>query len=386
MDTPASPPQADRRPAPAAPEAPPPPAARKPVFGEKAPGFRAASEINPEFDFRSVGGCWIVLMFFGSLGHEASRLAHDKVLARRGLFDDDHAMFFGVTIDPADRDQRGLRNRPPGVRYFWDFDGAVSRLYGTAVEGGYHPTAFLIDPFHRIAALEPCSRIDVLLDRMEALMAEPAPEATGFAPVLTVPRILEPAFCRALIDHYNAVGGTASGFMKQIGDRTVPALDDRTKKRKDVIIADPNLVNDLRARVANRLVPVIAEAFCWQATRIERYIVSCYSAEDAGFFKRHRDNTTPGTAHRRFAVTINLNDDYDGGDLRFPEFGARTYRPPVGGATVFSCSLLHEATPVTRGLRYATLPFLYDEAGRETRTANIGSLVRPEDVSGHEPG
>jgi peroxiredoxin len=376
MDTPASP-------APAAELEPPTPPARpasrpKPAFGEIAPAFRCASEVNPEFNFRALGGNWIVLMFFGTLGHEPSRLAHERALARRHLFDDERAQFFGVSYDPADRDQRGMRNQAPGVRYFWDFDNAVGRLYGTVVEGGYHPTAFLIDPFHRVAAVEPCTRIDVLLDRMEALMAEPVPEAMGFAPVLTVPRILEPGFCRALIDHYNAVGGTSSGFMKLVGDKTVPALDDRTKKRKDVVIADERLVHSLRARITDRLIPVIETAFCWRATRIERYIVSCYSAEDAGFFKRHRDNTTPGTAHRRFAVTINLNDDYDGGDLRFPEFGMRTYRPPVGGATVFSCSLLHEATPVTRGLRYATLPFLYDEAGRETRTANLGSLVRPE--------
>ena len=55
----------------------------------------------------------------------------------------------------------------------------------------------------------------------------------------------------------------------------------------------------------------------------------------------------------------------------------RTYRPPTGGAVVFSCSLLHEATPVTKGLRYATLPFLYDEAAAEIREANKHTLVSP---------
>ena len=37
---------------------------------------------------------------------------------------------------------------------------------------------------------------------------------------------------------------------------------------------------------------------------------------------------------------------------------------------VFSCSLLHEATPVTRGTRYAFLPFLFDEAGARIRAEN----------------
>jgi len=102
---------------------------------------------------------------------------------------------------------------------------------------------------------------------------------------------------------------------------------------------------------------------------MERYIVACYEA-GSGHFRLHRDNTR-GTAHRRFAVTINLNaGDYDGGDLRFPEFGQRTYRAPTGGAIVFSCSMLHEATPVTSGKRYAFLPFMYDEAAAKQREAN----------------
>ena len=95
-----------------------------------------------------------------------------------------------------------------------------------------------------------------------------------------------------------------------------------------------------------------------------------------GHFRPHRDNTTFGTAHRRFAVTINLNaEEYEGGNLCFPEFGQRTYRAPTGGAIVFSCSLLHEALPVTSGKRYAFLPFLYDEAGKKIRDANLGKLA-----------
>ena len=58
----------------------------------------------------------------------------------------------------------------------------------------------------------------------------------------------------------------------------------------------------------------------------------------------------------------------------FPEFGPQTYRPPTGGAVVFSCSLLHEATPVTKGTRYAFLPFLFDEAGARMRAANLHLL------------
>jgi predicted 2-oxoglutarate/Fe(II)-dependent dioxygenase YbiX len=109
----------------------------------------------------------------------------------------------------------------------------------------------------------------------------------------------------------------------------------------------------------------------FEATFVERHIVACYSAEDGGHFRPHRDNTTQGTAHRRFAVSINLNADFDGGELIFPEYGyKRRFKPPIGGAVVFSCSLLHAVSKVTRGRRYAYLPFLYDKEAAKVREAN----------------
>ena len=50
-----------------------------------------------------------------------------------------------------------------------------------------------------------------------------------------------------------------------------------------------------------------------------------------GFFLRHRDNSAPGVEFRQFALSVNLNDDYDGGHVTFPEYNSRRYRPPAGG-------------------------------------------------------
>lgn len=126
-------------------------------------------------------------------------------------------------------------------------------------------------------------------------------------------------------------------------------------------IAPHRCVRALRAqdRARDQIAPEIKKAYQFEVTRIERYIVACYDGGSSGFFRAHSDNTTKGTAHRRFACTVNLNaEDHEGGDLCFPEFGSRTYRALTGGAVVFSCSLLHEATPVTKGKRYAFLPSL----------------------------
>jgi predicted 2-oxoglutarate/Fe(II)-dependent dioxygenase YbiX len=203
-------------------------------------------------------------------------------------------------------------------------------------------------------------------------------------------RVLEPELCKSLIGVYVNGQPSASGFMRTENGRTVGRLDPNFKRRSDAIIEDPALRSALARRIHTRLAPEIKKSFQFSISRIERYIVACYSAEDAGFFKAHRDNTTEGTAHRRFAVTINLNaEEHDGGELRFPEFGPRTYKAPTGGAIVFSCSLLHEALPVTRGLRYATLPFLYDDEAAAVRLANLQSLESERPQNGDaasEPG
>ena len=102
----------------------------------------------------------------------------------------------------------------------------------------------------------------------------------------------------------------------------------------------------------------------------DSHVVLSYSAEGKHFFGAHRDNGAPTTADRAFALSLNLNDDFDGGEVSFPEYGPRSFKPPPGGAVVFSCSLLHAVSQVTRGKRYAFLPFLYDDAAAKVRETN----------------
>jgi predicted 2-oxoglutarate/Fe(II)-dependent dioxygenase YbiX len=149
-----------------------------------------------------------------------------------------------------------------------------------------------------------------------------------------------------------------------------PVQDRGHKVRKDYTIEDPELIKQTQNRILRRVVPEILKVHQFHVTRMERYIVSCYAAEDGGHFRAHRDNTTKGTAHRRFAVSINLNAEFEGGEVSFPEYGPRSFKAPPGGAVVFSCSLLHAVSQVTSGRRYAFLPFLYDDAAAKIREVN----------------
>lgn len=344
------------------------------ILGEPAPVFTAPSPSRREFHFSSLGGRFLLLGFLPS-DPQVREVALSTVRRHREMLSDDHVAGFLVESDPVRfseaRDERGLR-------WFFDPEGTLARLYGVrSAEGEERPFWFLIDPSLRLLSMAPLANAEAMFARLRTLPAIDAHAGTQLhAPVLVVPRVLEPALCQQLIDVYDRDGGSPSGVMREAGGKTVGVLDD-FKRRRDAKIDDEPLRHQLRAVIARRLVPEIEKAFQFKITRIERYIVAHYDAADGGYFRAHRDNTTAGTVHRRFAVSINLNaEQFEGGDLRFPEFGTRTYRPPTGGAVVFSCSLLHEATPVTRGRRYAFLPFLFDEAGEEIRQQNLHLLRR----------
>lgn len=336
--------------------------------GDPAPNFAAAGISNPRYILDTAAGRYLLLAIVPA-GRAVGR-AVANIERHRLTFNDDHASAF-VVIVGKDQSRKKRKNGIPGLRFLFDEGGAVSALY----DAGSAERWCLIDPAMHVIAVVSGDEAALLVDRVATL---PPPSRhggpEGSAPVLLTPRIFEPAFCEQLIAHYRIIGGEPSGFMREVNGVTTLMADDSHKRRSDVIVEDETLQKEVVARLNRRLLPQIQKVFNFKATRIERYLVARYDAETGGFFRPHRDNTTKGTAHRRFAVSINLNADYEGGDLRFPEFGRRTYRPPPGGAVVFSCSVLHEATAVTKGERFAFLPFLYDEAAAQIRHANLKFL------------
>ena len=79
-------------------------------------------------------------------------------------------------------------------------------------------------------------------------------------------------------------------------------------------------------------------------------------------------------------MTLNLNvGEYKGGFLRFPEYAPHGYKGDSGTAIIFSCSLLHEATPVFSGQRFALLSFFYGDEDALVREANVKYLADDSD-------
>ena len=368
------------------------------LAGDTAPWFNQRSGSNPRFAFDTVGGRYLVLCFLVTGGDAHAEAALAAVRSRQQFFDDMNGSFFAVSSDPADESLNRITESIPGHRVFWDFDGSVGALFGALPRDAKPGTGNLqarrlwvvLDPTMRVMKVIPFqadqSDIAVLLGFIDHL--PPPQHFSGVelqAPILLLPNVLEPELCQRLTGLYEAHGGTESGFMREVNGKTVLVQDAAHKKRKDYDIEDPELIRELQGRFIRRVVPQIRKAHQFKVTRMERYIVSCYAAEDEAHFRAHRDNTTKGTAHRRFAVSVNLNDAFDGGEVSFPEYGPRSFKAPPGGAVVFSCSLLHAVSKVTRGRRYAFLPFLYDDEAARLREANnihlgegVGAYRAPE--------
>ena len=224
------------------------------------------------------------------------------------------------------------------------------------------PCAVVVDAGGRLAALVPEPTPDGIVALATRLFDASAPAVVqAQAPVLLLDKVVEPSLCDKLIDHWRRGDKRTDSVASSAAASSANA---DTKRRIDVPVDDAKLFMPLRDCLVRRVMPAILQVFQTRIVQVEMPRVGCYDAGSGGWFRRHRDNTTRYTAHRQFALSINLNasDDYDGGEVRFPEFGRQLYRPPAGGAVVFSCGLLHEVVPVTRGRRFGLFTFLHDQS------------------------
>lgn len=237
-------------------------------IGDPAPWFTQSSTSNANYHFDTVGGRYIVLCFFGTSVDEQGRNMLSILTTQRKLFDDDHIAFFGVSVDPGDAEENRVKESLPGIRYFWDFDGRVSQLYGTVpLEKPNQPVTykrlwFILNPNFRIRAIFPAqidgSDCDQVSEYLQSLPA--VNEYCGFpvqAPIIILPDVFETQFCRHLIELYETYGGEESGFMRESEGKTVRVFDYGHKRRSDYTIENDALKIEIQQRVIRRVSPEI---------------------------------------------------------------------------------------------------------------------------------
>lgn len=194
-----------------------------------------------------------------------------------------------------------------------------------------------------------------------------AREITGLqAPVLLVDNVFTHEQCDDIIAHFKARTSSQS----KVGD----VVNTASKIRDDVFLtAEASRAID--AVTTKSLLPEMQRVFGFVGSHRETYKLGCYRGGEGGFYRPHRDKyrgpNLKEQSYRQYSYTINLNQEFEGGGIYFPEFSPNYYKVPRGGAIVFPSHLLHGVYPVTSGERYILVGFVFDENAQRMRKAHL---------------
>ena len=133
------------------------------LLGDPAPPFRQRSNGGRVFDSSAALGRYNVLCFFVTTSDAPGKAALSAIKDKRPLYGDLKFAFLGISVDPQDECKVRSGANLPAIRYIWDFDGTVSRLFGSVPrdsmpgDGDYSARRFwlLLDPALRAIALFP---------------------------------------------------------------------------------------------------------------------------------------------------------------------------------------------------------------------------------------
>ena len=251
-----------------------------------------------------------------------------------------------------------------------DSTGVVFASYGLHKQHGTAVRWVLLTAYRQVRAwydapLPAADALDAIRQLLDdGAMSESSTWNVPHAPVLVVPNVLTREECAGLIQSFE----TGSPLMVRPprpgeidGNYRIPVYEHNRQDRVDEILKDQNALTFLDQRLFGRVVPMIKKAFAFDVTRREDLHIARYAGERSGNEMGHRDNVSAATAYRRFALSMNLNDDYEGGEVVFREFSDDGYRGPPGSALIFSSSLLHEVLETTAGVRYTLISHLFNE-------------------------
>jgi hypothetical protein len=161
-------------------------------------------------------------------------------------------------------------------------------------------------------------------------LPDEAPLVHGaIAPVLILPRVLDDATCRQLL------------ALEGLGSAPAP-------------IPDAALAASLSRLLLRRVGPEVDKVFSFDDFQFEALLLQQEEARPAEDRKtdRRRDNSDPETLGRSFSLILDLEAEaYQGGGLRFPEYGPHLYRPGTGAAVVHAGEMLREQAPIESGRR-----------------------------------
>ena len=316
-----------------------------------------------------LSGHYLLLVFLGDPASDTTKPLLRSLADLSEQIEAANATVIAVSASSDAAQNRALK-RETGFEWpiVIDAPGGIFASYGLHKGQDKVSRLVMVTPFRQVRTwfdmdTNASATLDKIMDILnDSQAAEELRWSPPHAPVLMVPNVLSPEECGKLVESVE----TDTPFMVRrpqpgeiAGNYKIPVYEYDRQDRVDLIIKDQNTVQFLDERLFGRVTPMIKKAFSFDVTRREDLHIARYVGKREGHAIGHRDNTSPPGAHRRFALSMSLNDDYEGGEIVFNEFSPRGYRVPAGTAMVFSSSLLHEVKETTSGVRYNLISHLF---------------------------
>lgn len=132
-------------------------------------------------------------------------------------------------------------------------------------------------------------------------------------------------------------------------------LHNSNNKNRLHVFPDEQLEKMIDNKLSRSLFPEIRKIFYFDVEYRELYKICSYNSETNGRFAAHRDTPYPHQ-HRKFALSLILNDDYEGGELLLPEYHV-SLKPKANTAIVFPGICSHQVNPIISGSRKTIITF-----------------------------
>ena len=319
-----------------------------------------------------LSGNTLLLVFLNNIQGDSLAQLFESFKGKQSDFDRQNIK---VVFISADSDAQKNRQLKQDFHLPWsilgDSTGAIFASYGLHKNFGETCRVVMLTPLRQVRAWydNPKNLADTFEEIMqitnESQICQSTPWSQPHAPILLIPNVLSAEECGDLIKSFETGAPFTVRPPRQgefNGNYQIPVYEHNRQDRVDQIIKDQNTLNLLDNRIFARVTPMIKKAFAFDVTRREDLHIARYEGERSGNIMGHRDNTSAATAYRRFAFSMNLNDDYEGGEIKFKEYTQQGYRAAPGTAMVFSSSLLHEVMETTKGTRYNLISHFFNES------------------------
>jgi hypothetical protein len=81
---------------------------------------------------------------------------------------------------------------------------------------------------------------------------------------------------------------------------------------------------------------------------------------NTGSYMGPHPDGSPEVTNLAFSLVLYLNDDYEGGEIKFKDYNI-TIKPKAGSLVIFPSNMIHEVLPVKNGIRYMSPAHIFSK-------------------------